>query len=338
MSQGKLRHTDRPLDLAIDGEGFFQLEDRRTKQIFYTRCGRFAVNAQGELIWRTCATRTARAARGQYSPDRTRRRDCRGWHSPGLHPVGDAATRSAVAQQIRDRPLAGNGRPVPDWREISSQFRGELPLGGASDSDRLSGRVRQGCLEESNVDVDRELHELERLRRQAHAIELAAQSSGVHSAWPVQSSERPDHDSQPLCRRARTRSPLIAGTWRSPSPGDPGFAIGGTRHLECCDGDSLGAAARRFDVEPAVCAIQPRATRRGRDRFRAGVGRHPAGAGQGSPHRQPVCHPADADFSSTPKGGFSKSATASSLRNCSRPTCTSWSTPALGTNSRKSAT
>jgi hypothetical protein len=42
-------------------------------------------------------------------------------------------------------------------------------------SDPLRGRLRQGCLEESNVDVDRELHELEGLRRHARALEMGAQ-------------------------------------------------------------------------------------------------------------------------------------------------------------------
>jgi flagellar basal body rod protein FlgG len=170
LSQGKLRHTDRPLDLAIEGEGFFQLEDRRTKQIFYTRCGRFAVNAQGELVWRAAQRELHVRPAVIIGPESAVEIAADG--TVLAYPVGNGHGR---LQQIRVVRLPAMVDLCPIGENLFV-FRGELPLGGASDSDRLSGRVRQGCLEESNVDVDRELHELERLRRQAHAIELAAQT------------------------------------------------------------------------------------------------------------------------------------------------------------------
>lgn len=45
FSQGELRQTDRDLDLAIDGNGFFVLQDG--DQYYYTRTGSFAVNDEG---------------------------------------------------------------------------------------------------------------------------------------------------------------------------------------------------------------------------------------------------------------------------------------------------
>ncbi len=75
-------------------------------------------------------------------------------------------------------------------------IRRQFQANGAG-SDALSGRVRQGCLEESNVDVERELHEIERLRQQAHALGLAAQGLplGPRNSLnpPVEPSTLPSH-------------------------------------------------------------------------------------------------------------------------------------------------
>lgn len=49
---GTLRHTNRPLDLAIEGEGFFQVRGRSEGKeiIAYTRAGNFIRNADGNLV------------------------------------------------------------------------------------------------------------------------------------------------------------------------------------------------------------------------------------------------------------------------------------------------
>jgi flagellar hook protein FlgE len=48
FSQGELRQTDRDLDLAIDGSGFFVLLDG--SQMYYTRTGSFAVDDDGFVV------------------------------------------------------------------------------------------------------------------------------------------------------------------------------------------------------------------------------------------------------------------------------------------------
>jgi len=48
MSQGNLINTGNPLDLAIEGEGYFVLSD--SQQSIYTRAGAFAVDAQSNLV------------------------------------------------------------------------------------------------------------------------------------------------------------------------------------------------------------------------------------------------------------------------------------------------
>jgi flagellar basal-body rod protein FlgF len=48
FEQGVLVKTDKPLDVAIEGNGFFTVRDG--DQVRYTRDGRFVVNAGGELV------------------------------------------------------------------------------------------------------------------------------------------------------------------------------------------------------------------------------------------------------------------------------------------------
>jgi len=48
FSQGALTRTGRPLDLALDGDGFFTLQTEAGER--FTRDGRFGLNPQGELV------------------------------------------------------------------------------------------------------------------------------------------------------------------------------------------------------------------------------------------------------------------------------------------------
>jgi flagellar basal-body rod protein FlgG len=49
FTQGGFEHTGNPLDLAIDGDGFFQLR-RGDGEMFYSRVGAFRVNDQGQIV------------------------------------------------------------------------------------------------------------------------------------------------------------------------------------------------------------------------------------------------------------------------------------------------
>lgn len=50
FTQGGFDTTNRPLDVAIQGDGFFQVVDPATSEIQYTRSGRFDINANGQLV------------------------------------------------------------------------------------------------------------------------------------------------------------------------------------------------------------------------------------------------------------------------------------------------
>ncbi len=48
FSQGRLKQTGGALDLAIEGEGFFQVKEGN--DVFYSRDGRFTINSEGVMI------------------------------------------------------------------------------------------------------------------------------------------------------------------------------------------------------------------------------------------------------------------------------------------------
>jgi flagellar basal-body rod protein FlgG len=51
FSQGSLQTTGSQLDVAIQGQGFFQLTDPTSGNILYTRAGTFSVNADGQVAY-----------------------------------------------------------------------------------------------------------------------------------------------------------------------------------------------------------------------------------------------------------------------------------------------
>ncbi len=50
FSQGAFQHTTNPLDLAIEGDGFFQVTHPASGEILYGRAGNFSRNANGEIV------------------------------------------------------------------------------------------------------------------------------------------------------------------------------------------------------------------------------------------------------------------------------------------------
>jgi flagellar basal-body rod protein FlgG len=50
QTQGSFIQTNGPLDLAISGQGFFQIQDPQTGQTLYTRAGNFAINSNGQVV------------------------------------------------------------------------------------------------------------------------------------------------------------------------------------------------------------------------------------------------------------------------------------------------
>lgn len=168
FSQGVLRATGRQLDVAIEGNGFFQVQDPNG-QIHYTRAGNFSTNANQQLVVGSASTGRI------LDPPITIPQDAT---NVVIEPGG------RVMVQQANNPTMQNAGQITLAMFINPQ--GLLKLGenlyaqsGASNTPTQvnpglqgAGALRQNVLEASNVDFDAEVLEfsavtkrLQRLRR-----------------------------------------------------------------------------------------------------------------------------------------------------------------------------
>lgn len=169
-SGGLLRHTGGALDLAISGEGFFQLRDPSGK-VVYTRAGRFARNADGALV-----------LAGSTVPRLL---------EPAITIPTDAAEVSISADGVVSVTEPPNSAPTPLGQLQTVRFinpQGMSPMGDnifaatdASGAPQVGapglegrGKLKQRYLEGSNVSLTTELAALREIQSQLQALEQAA--------------------------------------------------------------------------------------------------------------------------------------------------------------------
>jgi flagellar basal-body rod protein FlgG len=159
-SEGALKETGRPLDLTIEGDGYFQVTDASGRAAL-TRDGSFELDAAGSIT-------TAEGAR--LSP-------------PITVPAGSSAANVRVASD--GTVTAGTRRlgrialvtvPAPD--RLLSEGGGLLHPTAASGEVRpaSSATIRQGALEQSNVDLGREMADLTSTERSFQLASSAVQT------------------------------------------------------------------------------------------------------------------------------------------------------------------
>ena len=163
--QGQLMKTGGKLDLAIVGDGFFQIQDGA--EILYTRAGNFALNADGEIVM-------ASAKKGRLLepaitiPQGTLKITISGDGTvaalvpPGstMTPVGQIETVTFVNPQ----GLLQRGNNLYSLTDAS----GAPQLGVPGNEGR--GTLKQGYLESSNVDLVHELIEWKKLQNQLQVL------------------------------------------------------------------------------------------------------------------------------------------------------------------------
>lgn len=153
---GEVHRTDRPLDLALDGRGFFVVGGEGSS--FLTRNGSFRVDAQGYL-----ATHHGHRVRGetgflQVGPDAFT------VDSDGTVKNGDGPVGRLVVVDVDPEGLVRRESGL-------LEFNGEVAAEGGD----IGARVRQGFLERSNVDMIGELTQLMAMQRSYGANHTALQ-------------------------------------------------------------------------------------------------------------------------------------------------------------------
>ncbi len=153
FSEGSVLQTNNPLDMAINGAGFFQVLTP-DGTLAYTRSGALQLDAQGQLVTSNGYTVQPAITIPQGSQSVT-------VGSDGI--VSVIAAGSTTATQVGSIQLAGFINPAGLQPIGENLFRETTASGGAqtgTPGQNGLGTVNQGALEASNVNVVEELVDL----------------------------------------------------------------------------------------------------------------------------------------------------------------------------------
>ena len=154
--QGAFQVTGNPLDVAIEGDGFFQVADT-TGELLYTRAGNFSINANGQLVMGSASTGRLLQPPTAIPPDAT---------EIVISPEGIVSVRqpgvSALSQvgqlQIGRFPNPEGLLKLGENLYAETDASGTVTLG--TPGQQGLGRLRQTALEASNVNPVEELIDL----------------------------------------------------------------------------------------------------------------------------------------------------------------------------------
>ncbi len=150
QTQGNLAQTSNPLDLALQGLGFFQVT-LPDGQIAYTRSGSFHLDAQGNIVTangnplQPSITIPANATTITVGSDGT----------VSVTQSGQTAAQQVGSIQLAMFPNPGGLNSVGNNLYLATTASGD-PIVGAPGSAEGLGTIQQGMLEQSNVDIVQE--------------------------------------------------------------------------------------------------------------------------------------------------------------------------------------
>ena len=154
FSNGGINTTNRPLDMMIDGPGFFQIKDP-SGDVLYTRAGNFSINSNGDLVMGS-------ASLGRLLEPTVNIPD--GATNPQVSPDGKITYQLAgdtvagptivLANFINPEGLLKMGENLYSETQASG-----APADGEPRSNGMGG-IQGGALEASNVEPVKELIDL----------------------------------------------------------------------------------------------------------------------------------------------------------------------------------
>ena len=150
QTQGNFSSTGNPLDLAIQGLGFFQVT-LPDGQIAYTRSGSFHLDAQGNIVTangnplQPNITIPANATTVTVGSDGT----------VSVTESGQVAAQQVGSIQLAMFPNPGGLNTVGNNLYLATTASGD-PIVGAPGAAEGMGTIQQGMLEQSNVDIVQE--------------------------------------------------------------------------------------------------------------------------------------------------------------------------------------
>ncbi|MGH7947260.1 MAG: flagellar basal-body rod protein FlgG [Opitutaceae bacterium] len=148
FTQGQLSNTGEKLDIAIQGDGFFEVQ-RADGTVGFTRDGSFKLNAQGQVV-----TIDGLSVLSGFQPIPA------GASSISISENGQVTVESATGTQSFSITLARFGNPS-GLRSLGGNLYEETPASGTPEigkpDEQGFGRTIQGYTETSNVNIVEEM-------------------------------------------------------------------------------------------------------------------------------------------------------------------------------------
>jgi flagellar basal-body rod protein FlgG len=164
--QGRMKRTGRELDLAIEGRGFFQVKDPSGK-IVYCRAGHLSQNSSGQIVIESAKTGRLLEPAITIPNDTT---------SLVISPEGVVSYRTDSSQTLQQAGTIqmGNFINPQGLLKIGENLYEESDGSGTCQTGTPGsngfGKLRQGWIEKSNVDLRQELVEWKRIRQTCRTI------------------------------------------------------------------------------------------------------------------------------------------------------------------------
>lgn len=178
FSQGGLHLTGNPLDLAIQGEGFFRVQDQNSGNTYLTRNGNFMVNVDGQIVDGNGNLLLAGGGPITIPPSSVVTIDNAGSVRVGdqelgkidLVAVGNPQALQRVGANLYLSPQGG-GAGEEDLEP------GVASVGADGETQTIRATINQGYLESSNVEVVTEMVRMIEINRSFEAYNKIMQSS-----------------------------------------------------------------------------------------------------------------------------------------------------------------
>ena len=151
--QGAIEITENPLDLAVTGEGYFQIE-LPNGNTAYTRDGTFQLNENGELV----TVQGYRVEPGITIPEDAKDIDINANGEVLVSIEGQVAMQNLGQLELASFVNPVGLEAVGDNLFLETESSG-APTNGTPGEDQF-GAIRQGALEQSNVNVVEEITRL----------------------------------------------------------------------------------------------------------------------------------------------------------------------------------
>jgi flagellar basal body rod protein FlgG len=204
FSQGKNLRTDRPLDMAISGKGFFNVTDSKDRS-FFTRYGSFLVRPNGMMVLDTGEVLEPII----FIPKDAQKIQIK--KDGSVCCITGDGKESVVGSILLSRFPNEEGLEYKGKGLYAATSRSGDPIQSSADSESF-GHIESGFVESSNVDIPEQIRLLTELSRFEQSVSEAVSLIEKEPQWAERSTLAPAQkpkDKIPVIVHIKTKNEVI---------------------------------------------------------------------------------------------------------------------------------